>query len=53
MANLPEDSGLFNDFHAQIVHLGYDFCKAKPLCAECPVKSVAKNIACSYGRKHS
>jgi endonuclease III related protein len=37
MDNLPEDTGLFNEFHALIVSTGKDFCKGKPLCDSCPL----------------
>ncbi|MEW6295002.1 MAG: endonuclease III domain-containing protein [Candidatus Diapherotrites archaeon] len=37
--NLPEDAGLFNEFHALLVRLGKDYCrKKKPLCRECPLR---------------
>jgi endonuclease III related protein len=36
-SNLPEDAGLFNEFHALIVRTGKEFCKGKPLCGECPL----------------
>ncbi len=35
--NLPRDPALYNDFHAQIVYLGKDFCRKKPLCERCPL----------------
>ncbi len=35
--NLPEDTQLYNDFHAQLVHLGNQFCKPKRKCEECPL----------------
>jgi len=35
---LPEDTPLFNEFHALIVRTGKDFCrKSKPRCGECPL----------------
>jgi endonuclease III related protein len=37
--NLPEKVELFNDFHAQIVAVGHHFCRKKPICGECPLKS--------------
>jgi len=37
MDNLPDDSSLFNEFHALIVELGKDFCRKKPLCEKCPL----------------
>jgi len=38
MENLPEDTSLFNEFHAQIVQTGKNFCKKRPQCEECPLK---------------
>ncbi len=41
MTNLPQDVGLFNEFHALIVHLGKDFCQRKPRCEQCPLNARA------------
>ncbi len=41
MDNLPEDSSLFNEFHALIVETGKDFCKKKPLCEGCPLTRIS------------
>ena len=35
--NLKPDTGLFNEFHALIVHTGKIFCRGKPLCDSCPL----------------
>jgi endonuclease III related protein len=35
--SLPEDVGLFNEFHALIVRTGKEFCRGKPLCDSCPL----------------
>lgn len=36
--HLPLDISLYNDFHAQIVHLGKTFCRAStPVCSSCPL----------------
>jgi endonuclease-3 related protein len=35
--NLPRDAGLYNDYHAQVVRLGKDFCRSRPRCPECPL----------------
>jgi endonuclease-3 related protein len=37
---LPEDNGLYNDFHAQLVWVGKHFCKTRPRCEECPLRSL-------------
>lgn len=34
---LPPDVGLFNEYHALIVELGKRHCRAKPVCAGCPL----------------
>ncbi len=35
--SLPEDIGIYNEYHALIVRLGKDICKTKPLCSKCPL----------------
>ena len=40
MRRLPRDSSLFNDYHAQIVGLAKESCRARPLCGECPLDDV-------------
>ncbi len=38
MTALPEDTRLYNEYHALIVRAGKAWCrKSKPLCAECPL----------------
>jgi len=37
--HLPRDAKLYNDFHALIVAVGKEFCRAKAKCEECPLKS--------------
>lgn len=38
MSALPEDVGLYNEYHALLVKLGKEFClKSKPKCADCPL----------------
>lgn len=37
MERLPADAELFGDYHAQIVRLGKEFCRPRPLCAHCPL----------------
>ncbi len=39
MDALEPDVGLFNEFHALLVHLGHTFClKRNPRCGECPAE---------------
>ena len=37
MDALPEDTHIFQEFHALIVKTGKEFCKKKPLCDNCPL----------------
>lgn len=37
MKNLPENTEIFNEYHALLVKLGKDFCRKKPLCGKCPL----------------
>ena len=41
MDNLPEDTSLFNEFHALIVRLCQGLCKKRPLCDACPLGPAA------------
>ena len=40
MRRLPEEAPLFNDYHAQIVGLAKQSCRARPVCVECPLDDV-------------
>ncbi len=48
--NLDPDVELFNDYHAQIVHLGKTVCRKSPLCDRCPVRAVRGTLACAGAR---
>jgi len=39
-SRLPEDAGLFNDYHAQLVRLAKEHCRVRPRCATCPLEGV-------------
>ena len=41
-SNLPKSVKLFKEYHALLVALGKNFCKTKPVCADCPVELVCK-----------
>lgn len=36
-AALGHDVALFNEYHAQIVYLGKDYCRTRPRCGACPL----------------
>jgi endonuclease III related protein len=38
MDSLPEDAGLFNEFHALVVRVGKEYCRRRPLCNICPLE---------------
>jgi endonuclease-3 related protein len=38
MDHLPDDSALFNEFHALLVKTGKEYCRRKPLCHLCPLE---------------
>lgn len=38
MERLPPQAELYNDFHAQIVTLGKDYCRRRPRCEDCPLE---------------
>lgn len=35
--NLPENPGIYKEFHALIVELGKNYCRTKPVCRGCPL----------------
>ena len=39
MSSLPHDAGLFNEYHALLVHLGKGACRKQPLCPDCPLQA--------------
>jgi endonuclease-3 related protein len=48
MASLPVDVDLYNDYHAQLVHLGHTTCKSRdPCCGSCPIAS-NERLSCHF-----
>jgi len=43
-SNLPEDVGLFNEYHALLVRAGKEFCKTKARCAGCPLEKLPHTL---------
>ena len=50
MDGLPLDAALFNDFHAQIVRLAKDVCRARPECAECALAGLCPRVGVAPAR---
>ncbi len=46
---LPCDAPLFNEYHALLVRLGKDFCRAQACCMECPLKRFLPAAAVQEG----
>lgn len=43
MTHLPQNHFLYNEFHAQLVMVGKDYCKKNnPICSQCPLLSFLK-----------
>jgi len=42
MMFLPQNPGLYNQYHALLVNTGKYYCKKKPLCEECPLGEMRK-----------
>ncbi|KPJ65469.1 MAG: endonuclease [Syntrophobacter sp. DG_60] len=40
MDHLPQDTQLFNEYHALLVELGKRYCKTKPQCKGCPLEEL-------------
>ncbi|MCL4364781.1 hypothetical protein M1590_00430 [Candidatus Marsarchaeota archaeon] len=37
-SGIKRNLGLYQDFHAQFVELGKNYCRTEPLCSKCPVR---------------
>jgi endonuclease-3 related protein len=50
MKNLPEDPGIYNEYHAHIVHLAKTCCrKNRTFCRECPVNRFCRTARITPG----
>ena len=47
-SNLPQDSQLFNEYHALLVRLGKEFCRPKAKCSHCPLEKLPHSIDMQY-----
>jgi endonuclease-3 related protein len=41
-SRLPPDADLLGDYHAQIVRLGKESCRARPICEACPLAALCE-----------
>jgi endonuclease-3 related protein len=49
MARLPQDTALFNEYHALIVELGKQACRPKPQCTACCLAARCQHGTCNSG----
>ena len=47
-SNLPQDSQLFNEYHALLVRLGKEFCRPKAKCSACPLEKLPHTLNIEY-----
>ncbi len=47
-SNLPEDTPLFNEYHALLVKVGKEFCKTKAKCSGCPLEKLPHSLDTEY-----
>lgn len=43
-SHLPQDVALWNDYHAQLVAVGKNYCKPTPRCAGCPLEGFPHDV---------
>ncbi len=47
-SNLPQDTNLFNEYHALLVRLGKKFCRPKAQCHACPLEKLPHIVDLEY-----
>ena len=47
-ANLPQDTQLFNEYHALLVRAGKEFCRTKARCPGCPLEELPHTLEIEY-----
>jgi endonuclease-3 related protein len=53
IAGLPEDVHLFNEFHALLVRLAKEHCRARPVCLACPLERRCPSADASSATRHA
>jgi endonuclease-3 related protein len=47
-SNLPQDTKLFNEYHALLVRVGKEFCRPKARCPGCPLEKLPHTLDIEY-----
>ncbi|MBA7657125.1 Endonuclease III [subsurface metagenome] len=47
-SNLPQDTKLFNEYHALLVRVGKEFCRPKVRCPGCPLEKLPHTLDIEY-----
>ncbi|MHC4683006.1 MAG: endonuclease III domain-containing protein [Planctomycetota bacterium] len=47
-SNLPQDTQLFNEYHALLVRVGKEFCRPKANCPACPLGKLPHSLDAGY-----
>ncbi len=47
-SNLPQDTKLFNEYHALLVRVGKEFCRPKARCPGCPLEKLPHSLDIEY-----
>lgn len=47
-SNLPQDTQLYNEYHALLVRAGKEFCRPKARCAGCPLEKLPHTLEAEY-----
>ena len=47
-SNLPQDTQMFNEYHALLVRTGKEFCRPKAKCNDCPLKKLPHTLDIEY-----
>ena len=47
-SNLPQDTQLFNEYHALLVRVGKEFCRPKAKCSDCPLEKLPHTLDIEY-----
>jgi endonuclease-3 related protein len=53
VARLPEDAHLLNEFHALLIRLAKEHCRARPVCLACPLEQCCPSADTSPATGHA